>query len=360
MLSIKAKELEQWAEQYRASFEFPILLSRLIWATCPDVQRLNMRTSEHTYLSGFDGIVECSRGNSFVPAGLSAWEISTDKRVTAKADKDYDDRTQSSGNITQDETTFIYATPCRWSKCNEWKTAKNAENIWKEVRGLWSSDLEKWLDTAPWIAISFARNALGKHITGLQTIEMIWNDYADIPHPSYEQLSHDFVLSGREQTRGDFIGWLMRDILPNERILLFSGPSEKEILHFIAATIHSLDEPDCTKLGSRIIAIDDIESALSLRGVTAEHTILATGDVIPHAVRLSRASECRVIIFHTNDNDFQSLQPINSIKLLPMTRDAMIRAVLRLGFHYSVELATRICEENSFDYERVRRTIFLY
>lgn len=360
MFDIKALDFEEWAKTYQEKYEFPRLIYRLIWATCSKISKLEMPAGEHVYLPGFDGIVECSSGNDFVPTGVSVWELSTEDQVTTKANEDYEKRTQNSPGIMKLETSFVFATPRRWTTCGEWEAEKEAQRIWRLVRGLWSHHLERWMDTARWIAASFGRRAFGRVGLGLRSIDMIWDDYADVPHPSGNQLSPNFVLADRDETRDYLLGWLASDIPTQDRIIRFSGPSEREGLDFIAAAIRSLEEPKRTMFSSRVLAVDDVASAQCLRGINPDHTIIATGNVVPHAVRLWKESACRIVVLHANSSQdgLQPLPGIQCIELPPMSRDTIIRVVIEIG--YSPEGAAEVCEANCFDYEQVRKAIFLY
>jgi hypothetical protein len=52
-----------------------------------------MRGGEGVGLPGYDGIVEAARATSFVPYGLSVWEMGTSEDAAGKATEDYDTRT---------------------------------------------------------------------------------------------------------------------------------------------------------------------------------------------------------------------------------------------------------------------------
>jgi hypothetical protein len=92
---ITALDFEHWAQSYNAKFEFPRVIWRLISATCPDIQRLDIPGGEHSFLAGLDGVVQCESGNEFVPSGLSIWEFGTENKVTGKANRDYKKRTEA-------------------------------------------------------------------------------------------------------------------------------------------------------------------------------------------------------------------------------------------------------------------------
>ncbi|MCY2951049.1 MAG: hypothetical protein NTU53_03615 [Planctomycetota bacterium] len=93
MLHVTAIDLEQWADRITSSSDLPRLLAKLIWASASGLSKLDMPGGEFTRLCGFDGIVECRTGDDMVPKGISAWELSVEKRIATKAERDYVKRT---------------------------------------------------------------------------------------------------------------------------------------------------------------------------------------------------------------------------------------------------------------------------
>jgi len=361
MVPITALDLEEWARTYTAKFEFPRLVRRLIRESCRGIRKLEMPGGELAYLSGFDGILDCSQGNPYVPSGLSAWELGTKEDVTTKANQDYEKRKGSSPfNWTQSDVGFVFATPRRWATCTEWENQKNSDKRWKNVSGVWSNHMESWIDDVPWAAASFARDILRKPIDGLSTIDMIWSDYADVPHHKGEQLHHDFVLGERNQTGDALMRWLT-SVREEDRLLRFSGPTEREITHFIAAVLHSHSRQHSRfeDLSTRVLIIDKQESTQLIRRVTPDHTVLAKANAITAAIRLSKNTGCKVIVVH-RVNPQVTIPPlplVPCIVLQPMVKEVMIRSIIQFG--YSPGDAFQLCQEGSFDYEQVRMTAFL-
>ena len=359
VLTVTALDLETWAETMQAKAEFPWLLRRLVWATCSEIQQVDFRGGHHVYMRGFDGLVDCGRGNHIVSAGVSGWELTTEKNVTKKANADYNKRTLNSGGLDKAKTSFIFATPCSWPRGRDWEREKRAAKQWGDVRAVSSDDLEMWMDEVPWIATEFAHFSLGKDIAGLRTPEMIWNVYSNVPTPSGNRLGPEFVVGGRNPILSQLLNWMASEIVGGgKRILRISASSGREALDFLAAGIRSATEPGYAKLASRVVVIDNEVSARALRGVSADHTIIGSGDVIPHMIELARKTSCKVIIFHARSNPVASPLPgIDAIDLEPIAKSEMIRAVIGLG--YPPEQAGQLCEEHSFDYERIRRFVFL-
>ena len=356
MLTVTALDFEKWAETVAAKAELPWLLRRLVWATCSEIGRLEFPGGHHVYLGGFDGVVDCGRGNHIVPSGVSGWELTTEKNVTGKANDDFEKRTHNSKGFDRKKTTFIFATPRRWPTAREWANEKKATRKWRDVRVVLSDDLETWMDEVPWLATEFARSCLGKDIAGLRSVEMVWSIYSNVPTPNGTPLGPDFVIGNRKSILGQLTNWIGNEIIGPERLLQIAASSEREALDFVAAGIRSATEYN--KLVSRVVIVDDEASALSLRGISAHHTLIGTGNVIPHVVALSQKTQCKVIIYYRRSKSVENPLPwIPKIDLEPLAKNDMVRAVSAFG--YPAEEAARLCEENLFDYERIRKCVFL-
>lgn len=77
VLVVDATDIAQWANRRDAQELLPKLVRRLTLATLQEsVQSIGFRADEGVQLGGWDGVVQASNGNAFVPAGVSglgAW-----------------------------------------------------------------------------------------------------------------------------------------------------------------------------------------------------------------------------------------------------------------------------------------------
>jgi hypothetical protein len=87
-----ATDVERWADQRSAQADLPKLVRRLVRHENDQVQRVEMRAGEGVGLPGYDGVVEATRATSFVPDGLSVWEMGTGEDPARKATADYNSR----------------------------------------------------------------------------------------------------------------------------------------------------------------------------------------------------------------------------------------------------------------------------
>ena len=129
----RATHLNQWADTELASRHLPLLIRKLVRRTVPDLIKLDIPANEQTFRPGFDGIVECSVGNRYVPSGKSAWEMGTDAKPKRKADDDIARGIQQLSGAERAETTFVFVTPRPWLGKDEWAEEMARQGGWKRV-----------------------------------------------------------------------------------------------------------------------------------------------------------------------------------------------------------------------------------
>jgi hypothetical protein len=104
--------------------------------------------------------------------------------------------------------------------------------------------------------------------------------------------------------------------------------------------------------------VDDIAAAQALRGVTADHTILTTGNTIPYVYPLWKRTNCKLVLYHSSKQLPPPFPGIDSIELRPAEKGGFIKCLIELG--YSPNDADELCQANSFDYAQIRKAVFLY
>ncbi len=145
---ITAEDLDHWAESPEARRAFPELVRRLIAHAGAVLRRLDVPSGSGTDLAGFDGIVEVQEGTARIPDGRSVWELSCEKQVPRKARKDLAKRTRATGPEERAKTSFVFATPRKWSGKDRWLEEARGQG-WKDVRAYDAHDLVQWLGIAP-------------------------------------------------------------------------------------------------------------------------------------------------------------------------------------------------------------------
>jgi len=126
-MRITASHIAEWAntDAKRAQTHLPFLIRRLCFD--PETTRqLSFPAGDSTYVPGWDGVLDSMRGNAWVPAGASRWEIGCNQEVTTKANQDYGKRTKQTSAAERSAYTFVFVTPRRWTKKSDWITEQPA------------------------------------------------------------------------------------------------------------------------------------------------------------------------------------------------------------------------------------------
>ena len=187
-LTIKARDIEQWANRSGAPEQLPVVLRKLIHATGRDVTRVDFPGFDNSQRPGWDGLVEADTATAWIPAGCTGWEFSTEKNCRRKADSDYAKRL-SLPRADRARCTFVFVTPRNWRGKTEWAKAKESSGDgWKGVRAYDASDLEQWLDDAVTAPLWFAEECVGLPVQGVKTIDRAWMDWAQVSDPPMSAL----------------------------------------------------------------------------------------------------------------------------------------------------------------------------
>ncbi len=244
---IDATDLNQWANRRLAQARLPQLLRRLIHATVQQPRRVGFPSGESVQMGGWDGIVDADVGNTFVPNGFSVWELGVNRDVKGKADGDYQKRCTNPLGVVPTETTFVFVTPRRWGRKDDWVREKNDEGIWAEVRAYDADDLEQWLEFAPAVHAWLAQ-LVGKWTEGAQDLSSFWDEWTNSTSPPMNVQLH---LAGREKEVEKIQEWLSG--FPSK--FTIQADSQEEAIAFFAAIIHALpDEVRVEYLSRCIIA----------------------------------------------------------------------------------------------------------
>jgi hypothetical protein len=249
---VDATDLNSWSHRREAQSLLPRVIRRLIHATSERVERLGFPADEGVQLGGYDGIVRVSEANAFIPEGISAWELGTNRDVKAKADKDYKKRCDDPLGLDPTETSFVFVTPRRWGRKDKWVESKEAEGFWREVRAYDADDLEAWLELAPVVHIWLSFR-LGKHPQGVRDLAKFWADWSDVTNPP---MSPDLVISGREDESERLRQWLGEE----PSALTLRAESREEALAFFAATLHRMQPEERAPYMARGVVAEDLEA----------------------------------------------------------------------------------------------------
>ncbi|ACD83703.1 hypothetical protein [Candidatus Methylacidiphilum infernorum] len=246
---IDEKDLDQWAATIECRGKLAELITRLIYAEKGPEAELRFPSGEASELKGLDGLCKVQVGTIYVPGGVSVWELSTQKTIRDKANEDFEKRTRQPGSINPQESTFVFVTPCLWSKKEDWVAEKKAGRTWADVRAYDAVDLVHWIERYPGVGLWLAES-LGKPFSGLRLIEEEWKKWSSSTKWS---ISTDLVLAGRADEAIQIRKWLQGP--PGD--IALKAESVEEGIAFLYAVIDQLPvEYKMKHLGRCLIAAE--------------------------------------------------------------------------------------------------------
>ena len=248
MISFDSSEIANWADQPDAHHILPELVRRLILATAPQPEFLDMPSGSSVRMPGWDGLLSVSERNTWVPAGASAWEFSCEKGSKGKADMDYEKRKKNPQGEVAYQTTFVFATARRFREKKAWMNSRRQEGHWAGVRVLDADDLVAWLEQAPAVAGWFARKIGKLSETGVVPLDEWWENWSSSTHP---QIIPELVVAGRS-TEADALGEWVKGVPGHWYV---QGDTRDESIAFLAGVAHSAADQWGAALLARTLVI---------------------------------------------------------------------------------------------------------
>ena len=257
MISFDSSEIANWADQPDAHHVLPELVRRLILATVPLPEFLNMPSGSSVRMPGWDGLLSVSEGNAWVYSGASAWEFSCDNSPKQKADEDYEKRTANPQSVTASQTTFVVVTARRFRGKNEWMNERRQEGHWADVRALDADDIVAWLEQAPAVAGWFARKIGKLPETGVVPLDEWWENWSSATQP---QIIPDLVIAGRG-AEADALGEWAKGVASHWYV---QGDTRDEAIAFLAGAAYSAADQWGAALLSRALVVKTEDAWRSL------------------------------------------------------------------------------------------------
>jgi hypothetical protein len=230
MKLIQSTHLLQWADHKDAELFMPLLLRKLIIASCEQFPNITLPAINSVYKPGVDGYCQSENGGLYVPAGLSIWEFGRSEDFKDKYRRDFDKRKLEISEDVQHEASFIFVTLRRWVKVpfkDEQAVTDQQNTGWKSVRILDADDLETWLEQCPQVA-AWLSTHLNIHMAGLEAADHYWDRVSKIGD---RNLTTDLIIAGR-QTQQEAV---IKFIDTGSGILEIQGTSRDETIAFLIA-----------------------------------------------------------------------------------------------------------------------------
>lgn len=314
-LQIQANALEAWVtNNLQARARLAVLLRTLVHSTGRGLSKVDFPGNDDSQRKGSDGEVVANEGSPWVPAGRSVWEFGTDEDVKRKANKDFDKSVKAIEASERAETTFVFASPRRWTTKDAWRKEKKRLGQWKDVLVYDASDLEQWLEQSLQGQAWFA-NETGSPSRDVRTLDRCWIDWANAASPPLSEMLFKSAIDASKRTI------LARLSKPSERPIVLAADSPQEALAFLAQLLSSDEELQAFR--DRVLVFDK-------PGVFPSLATSAQGFI---AVAHSRDVE-REFAPHTKDLHTITIYPRNAA---PGTPDVILEPASHETFGAALE-----------------------
>ncbi|HEX4240140.1 MAG TPA: helix-turn-helix transcriptional regulator, partial [Steroidobacteraceae bacterium] len=255
---VDATDLFHWADRRDGQGSLPRLISTLIRAGATGPISLRFPADEGVQRSGWDGVTDVSSpSDEYVPAGLSGWEIGTQRsRIKSKANDDYKERTENPQSLLPANSTFVFVTPRDWPQKAKWIAEKKAQGVWRDVQAHDGTDLIHWMEKYPAVGNQVA-TYLGKRPAGSHQLEEVWSEWSratELP------LTAHILLAGRDDQATQLLRWLRAPAA----VHALQGESAEEVVAFLHATMRELPPDVADHYFARCLVVTTAEAARRL------------------------------------------------------------------------------------------------
>ncbi|MDR2544300.1 MAG: hypothetical protein LBD03_01945 [Methanobrevibacter sp.] len=325
MLWVNSTDLKNWADSRDCQDQLPRLIYELIMATTSDISKIRFPSGDSISTPGYDGILEVSEGNIYIPKGKSVWETGCNKDVKKKANDDYNKRKKDCLSENHSEITYVFVSPRPWTKNEKWCEEKKKEGFWKDVKGYNAVDLEGWIKQAPAVGICLGQH-LGKYPKGVKSLNDWWNEWITSTNP---KITKELVLAGRKNQLKD----IKEKLKSQHSEISVQANTIDESIAFLVATIKSLPDDEQYFYLSKSIVIND-SKALEHISITSKKNKLLFIPKFKEIENITLAKE-------EGHQVYIPISPDNTVSdpdiILPrLGRDAFISALEDMGLSNEV------------------------
>jgi hypothetical protein len=244
-VKISAQQLEDFAAKEPAKGLLPELVRRLIQASADGVADIRFPSGESTFRPGADGLLQALGSPPYVPAGVSLWELSTEKQPHKKAKIDIEKRSKADARSAyldhkRDDITYVALSLRRWhgekdQDRDQFESDHRGLGVWKDVKIIDADDLENWLDRSPSVRAWLARK-MQIVSEDMKDLEAYWDDYSQGITPA---MSEKLLLLNRDEKAEALVQAAM-----GGGVIRVKADSPSEAAAFVAAAILSLPSED--------------------------------------------------------------------------------------------------------------------
>lgn len=300
-LRITRSDLLKWVDS-GTGHDFPGLVRRLVLETGEGLERVHFPAGAGASAGDWDGVVAAAVGDAYVPEGLSAWELSTEKRSNPKAEEDYEKRPTGPDGAASEDVTYVQVICRPWVKSASFASTRRAQARWKDVRAYNVEDIETWLEHAPGTSIWLAEK-LGNPIVGIRALDQWWEDWlASTRTP----LRSNIVLAGRDdQTKQ------LSDRIRADGMTTIGGDVRLEEVHaFVAAALTDASS-GVDVVNPSVVILSDSSDAKKLLTRPGELVALVPSPSFLNDVRVTPGHHVVVPVLGSDSADIV-LPPVSS------------------------------------------------
>jgi addiction module HigA family antidote len=286
-LSIKARQIEAWADGLDARQHLAVLLRKLIHSTGQQLRHVDFPGFDNAERKGADGFIESDAVTAWIPEDTSYWEFGVSRDAETKANDDYRARTKAVPASDRSRSTFVFVTPRNWPGKTEWARTKRASGGWKTVRALDASDLEQWLEESVSAQMWLAER-LALPVTGFETLDSCWHRWSTASEPP---LTPEIFAPSIAAYCSSFKAWLEK---PSDRPFIVAADSRGEALAFLSCLFR--DEEIPTQARDIAVVFDSSQTLRTLGAASAPFIPIAfTEETERELAPLYRRLHCIVI-----------------------------------------------------------------
>lgn len=292
---LKASEIEEWTNiNAREAQEFlPVLVKNLIRVSITSIKEISFPSGDSIQCSGYDGIMETTNGNEYIPTGKSVWEMGTSKNILEKLNKDFDKRTEDPQGIDINTTTFVFVTTRVWKykkTKTKWISEKKNQSNWKDIKIIDANDIEAWLENYPVVSIDFRRKIKNISTKGLKSILQFWDEWNNNMET---QIDEKFLLNGRDAIVEKIKTWVTN----NDKFLNIYADSKKEAVVTFIAIVKKLDDSIWEKIKNNTLIVESSDAWNELDKSNVDLILIPYFESMTNCYSINN---CRIMIPHVN------------------------------------------------------------
>ncbi|MBQ6426004.1 MAG: hypothetical protein IJJ92_04350 [Clostridia bacterium] len=311
---ITASMLEALNTEKKRQFEglLPLIVKKLIVAGASDSPSLRIPSGNDIWASGFDGVITCAKGTTYIAEGTSVWEFGTSEDLLRKIELDYEKRTKNSLGIDKSKTSLYLVSPKIWAfkmPITQWETE---HTDWKAVHVYDASILCDWINSEPTV-VSWLLELLFDTTADFSGIDQAWELFSQKTNPPFSQ---EMFLEDREKE----IALLYKSL--KQTVIKVKSDSFLESMGFVLGSLKQNQE-----LQEKCVVVNNPSTYQTISNITKDKIIILnyinSHDIIP--------SENSVIVCY--NKEAISIKP--DVQLNPYSKMHFYNAFRKMGINES-------------------------